>query len=92
LHLQFKIVATRANDGGDVNAFHSLVGALKIHEVPKEFEQIGEFTAWCALSPKLVDGQNQFIFVQEENVSDPRVEGHLNGASNTNDADQHSQG
>jgi hypothetical protein len=87
------MAASRGNDGCGGYEFHSIFGALKILEVPKEFEQIGgSFTAWCSLSPKFVDGQNQFIFVQEEMASHPRVQGRLNDAVNANGADQHSQG
>jgi hypothetical protein len=67
--LQFKIdVKTRENVDNGID-FQSTVGAIKIHSVPKKLQEKPDgFTAWCKLDRKFVNGQNQFTFMQEEEV------------------------
>jgi hypothetical protein len=63
--------------------FQSTVGPIKIASVPKKLqESVDGFTAWCKLSQKIVNGQNRFIFMQEE-VATNNVGGVVKIATNS---------
>ena len=56
----------------DTDSFQSVPGEISVLEVPEELHDHEEFTAWCQLNSKLVDGQNALNFVElDKNV--PRI-------------------